>query len=107
MNRKLDKKERLIFFRNSSIVLLLLFIGFGPCFLNMDVAFVGQIQIAKNHKTKINDEKNISEINQYKQDKIEWEDQSNAVLIPKEDNVSSKKSIKNHKEVFKSMLYLN
>jgi hypothetical protein len=66
MNLKLDKKERLIFFRNSSIVLLLLFIGFGPCFLNMDVAFVGQIQIVKNHKTKINDEKNISEINQYK-----------------------------------------
>ncbi len=59
MERKLNKRDRLIFYKRVSVALLLLcFVGFGTYFLKGNYALVGVNQLSKNEKTNLNKELN-------------------------------------------------
>ncbi len=62
MERRLDKKDRLIFLkRGTAILLLFCFIGFGAYFLNGNYAFIGVKQLSKNQKTDLIKQRNQKE----------------------------------------------
>lgn len=71
MERKLNKRDRVIFFKRTSAVLLLLCgFGLGAYFLNNGFSIDENNQISKNQKTNLNKEKNSALIAQKDSEEI-------------------------------------
>ena len=102
MENKLNKRDRLIFYKKFSAVLLLLcFIGFGTYFLNKDFSNVEVNQLSKNKKIELLKQ---NKIRSKKKENVEKTTENNRLKVAVEQNkaISTKnQSIINEQEIIK------
>lgn len=90
MERKLNKRDRIIFYKKASLVILLLFsIGFGTYFLKDNKTDFGANQISKNQKTDFNQKKDDLSISQ-KREKENLSNKKSELAIQQKNKVSDK-----------------